>query len=271
MIYTKRSDAKLGNCKFYYPNKECGRGHKTPTRRTSTSKCVACEREISLSSRINRQNQIKKTLDLKYDFYDDFDLPNSRKDASVLGSRFYFTQRHCKNGHTSKRYTVSTMCQECSIINNKLWLKNPDKKKKSADNKKKWVNNNKEKNLIYQKEWRKNNKAKVNEYYSKWYSKEHNRESCYQKRLNRLYDIDKRTIKKYLPEIYSIYRECKRRRWLGEDIHVDHIVPLKGENVSGLHVPWNMRIISAEENRKKSNKLDQSLALEMEVNIWAAT
>ena len=36
---------------------------------------------------------------------------------------------------------------------------------------------------------------------------------------------------------------------------VDHIVPLLGRNVSGLHVHWNLRIITQEANRKKSNKL----------------
>jgi len=37
--------------------------------------------------------------------------------------------------------------------------------------------------------------------------------------------------------------------------HVDHIVPINGENISGLHVPWNLRITFASENIDKSNKL----------------
>ena len=63
---------------------------------------------------------------------------------------------------------------------------------------------------------------------------------------------------KYLTkkQITKIYKNClKISEQTGVQHHVDHIIPLKGKEVCGLHVPWNLQILTATENISKNNKL----------------
>ena len=53
-------------------------------------------------------------------------------------------------------------------------------------------------------------------------------------------------------KIRTIYKRAKR---LGKV--VDHIIPLKGKTVSGLHVHNNLRVVTRHTNAKKGNKYEE--------------
>jgi hypothetical protein len=50
-----------------------------------------------------------------------------------------------------------------------------------------------------------------------------------------------------------------RAKMFGFEWHVDHIIPLQGKTVSGLHVPWNLQVIPGVLNIKKGNRLVESV------------
>jgi len=87
------------------------------------------------------------------------------------------------------------------------------------------------------------------------YSQRHPDVIRYRQSLRRA-RIQQATFKKYLKEIKKLYENCPK------GCHVDHIIPLNHPDVCGLHVPWNLQYLLAEDNIKKSNKLQNILTPE---------
>ncbi len=56
-------------------------------------------------------------------------------------------------------------------------------------------------------------------------------------------------------KMLEIYRFAEEFRAAGFDVHVDHIIPLSGEMVSGLHCEGNLRVCLASVNQSKGNRL----------------
>lgn len=92
-----------------------------------------------------------------------------------------------------------------------------------------------------QQKWDKNNRASRNAKNARYVA------SKLQRTPNWLTEFDHIHIK----ALYQLaaMRTCES----GFPWHVDHIIPLRGKNVSGLHIPSNMRVIPGKENVRKNN------------------
>lgn len=175
------------------------------------------------------------------------------KEAKVKGSKTY-DGRPCKYNHTGKRYVSSRACVECTAERRASWAEhNLEKVRKIY---RRYYSNNREKEVQSSLLWRSKNLDKTREYSKRQYHK--NPEYYIQAAVIRQRDLRKRMLNYVAEDFYEIYNSCRQKTLdTGIPHHVDHIIPLKGRTVCGLHVPNNLQIILAAENLKKHNKVFQ--------------
>jgi len=177
----------------------------------------------------------------------------SKVEAKASGLRHYFTGVPCKRGHVSERLVSNNNCVDCIRDRPKTprrenYFKEYDARRRSArkDYISTWKKENKHLKSEQDKRYREKHRAKVLA-----------RQSALRKRFkiatpSWITDSDVRVVE-------SIYEMAKRLSdCLSIPHHVDHIVPLNGENVCGLHVPWNLAPVPSKLNLLKNNRTNFS-------------
>ena len=193
-------------------------------------------------------------------------LPKTRKEAMHFGATHYFTGQPCKHGHIAPR-KVKGSCVECLRVEwqqaadkRAEYFKQYNKREDVKDSKHEWYQKNRDKVIAaaqtrpaeqlreYRNAWKENNKVQVR---ADTKARRRKHRQATPKWLTR-------AQKSQIRQLYQI--AITMSQTTGEQYVVDHIVPLRSDEVCGLHVPWNLRVITQEENLRKSNKLLDSPA-----------
>lgn len=188
------------------------------------------------------------------------EYPKRRKEAQEQGAKYYFTGVPCTHGHIALRKTKGA-CVEC--LKNE-WKEAAEKRAKyffaynrseaGKEAKSRYYEANRdaviaraqartpEEKRRYRDVWKRANPVQV-------------RADTKARRRKHREATPPWLTRKQKSEIRQLYQiAITMTKTTGEQYVVDHIIPLRGEGVCGLHVPWNLRVITQEANLLKSNK-----------------
>lgn len=187
-------------------------------------------------------------------------LPKTRAEAKASGAKYYFTGEPCKHGHIAPRKTKGA-CLTCLKVE---WENSKEKRaayfaaynKSEAGQaaKQRYYETNREHVIAratarpnedknrYRKRWAEDNTVIV-------------RALTKARRRKHRQATPKWLTRKQIAAIRHMYQiAITMSKTTGEAYVVDHIIPLQYPYVCGLHVPWNLRVVTREENAVKSNK-----------------
>jgi len=168
-------------------------------------------------------------------------IPKIRKEALAGGYKRYFTGVACLHGHVVDRRAKTGECLACRSNFLVIWRKNnPAKVKQHNDTQ--YINHTQKiKDSV--KKWSKDNPVKILAHTRRQQTKR-------LMRCPKWLTSDDHWVIEQAYELAAL-----RTKMFGFSWHVDHILPLQGKIVSGLHVPTNLQVIPAVDNIRKGNRV----------------
>lgn len=159
------------------------------------------------------------------------------------------------NLRKTDKFGLLSRCKKCRAIQNLEWHKNNPAK--SSANRKAFHQRNIDDQRAKARQWNSDHKEHCREKYKEWSAG--NRAHLTNRQRHRQCSKSMATPDWLTPiqlaQISEFYEIAKARSvQLGIEHHVDHIVPLKHDFVAGLHVPWNLQVLTAFENVSKKNR-----------------
>lgn len=188
-------------------------------------------------------------------------LPKTRKEAQTIGAAYYFTGKPCKHGHIVPRKTKGA-CVECLKLE---WHKAMESRQEYFQQ----YNKSEAGIEAKQRYYRKNKELVIARAQARPADEKHSAQQKWRAK-NPLYVLAnnknrRRKHRQATPawltraqkaEMRGLYKSAMTiTKTTGVQYVVDHHTPLRSEFVCGLHVPWNLEVITHEANLKKSNKL----------------
>ena len=183
----------------------------------------------------------------------------------------YDVGKPCKKGHTTGRYTVSRKCVQCAKDAAMAWNNaNPEQFKANlqryrdahpdrlSDQYRAWRVNNPDKVKTKNSNWQTANWRKFLDISAEWKRRNrgHVNAKCAERRHAKALRTPSWLAEQDFTDMAKFYTLADELSCAyGFPWHVDHIIPLRGKFVSGLHVPANLQVIPGSDNMRKGNRV----------------